>query len=292
MPGTRQQVDDRSSADALEEPYPETGRRADERHPNDPYGFAYGAPPETGPARERGGMRTVERVASAVAGIAAGVTEGLSRYRNERDRFAPRSERAAPAPPPGYHMNTAPRHTRNGTRLRARIRGGTTRIERFRLALRRTADRVQHKAEDVQEAAQRSRGAGAEAMDHVGDAMRAEVRAKGMSFGGYAVAGVLGIITLVLLSAGSVVAFNIAFGTPAGWFITAGIYAAVALGAIFASQMGAERQDHKAHEEMDAARHSVRRVVAPLRRGGNGHAAVRPGERERTYEPVVTAGVR
>lgn len=163
-------------------------------------------------------------------------------------------------------------------RLQETMRQAEGQVKRAQDTIRDQAQNVRDKAEGVREASHRSRGATAKVLGHVRDAATASLRSVGIAAGGYAAAGVVGAITLVLLSIGSVVGFNLVLGSPWGYFLTAGIYALGAVLIAVGARMGQEKQKDKAAQEMEDARDEITYVVAPLRSDGDqGHEGGRSG---------------
>jgi hypothetical protein len=81
----------------------------------------------------------------------------------------------------------------------------------------------------------------------------------------FAGAGLLGLLAVVVLTVGFVVGLNLLLGSPAGYFITAGVYLLAA--GLFVGVAVHSRREHKkeAQEHVQEARDDARLVVLPLR---------------------------
>lgn len=78
-------------------------------------------------------------------------------------------------------------------------------------------------------------------------------------------AGVLALISGVVLTVGAIVGLNLLLGTPAGYFIVVGLFAVAAV--ILLAKASMQREKHKldAREHVQDARRDLREVLLPLK---------------------------
>ena len=141
--------------------------------------------------------------------------------------------------------------------------------------VRQTTTHLAHEGKvRAQAVAETSRRA-ARAPKHIGD----DLREAGSSYahsltagwGLFALAGVLGVASLVVLTVGLVVWLNALLGSPAGYFLTVLGYLVVA--GVLAGVAVARRRKHReeAREHVRDVRREVRHVTRPVRRAFNDH---------------------
>lgn len=156
--------------------------------------------------------------------------------------------------------------------------------ERTMETAHRAQDRIQHGVEEVRETTTHLVEEGRTRARAVGETTRRAKRAPGhlkddlkeassaytqsltSGLGMFAGAAVLGTAALVVLTVGMVVWLNGVFGSPAGYFVTVLLYAAVA--GVLAAVAKASRKNHReeAREHVRDARREISHVTRPVRR--------------------------
>lgn len=98
----------------------------------------------------------------------------------------------------------------------------------------------------------------------IGQAVSARRKAMASSMALYAVAGVVGLTTFVVLTIAVVAGLSAVFGAAVGTFVAAVIYGLVAVGAIFAAKSASETGRQRAAAHMTAARRQISDIGRPL----------------------------
>ncbi|HET6398465.1 MAG TPA: phage holin family protein [Candidatus Thermoplasmatota archaeon] len=212
---------------------------------------------------------TIEKLAAGVAGAAEGLEEGL-----EREDLTGSTDRAITQAGLVYDAVREEGQAQFG-------RGGTAAVahagqaaadrvrERVHVArdrAHRMAHEARERAEAVAETAHRAKVAPGAVATDLRQAASAWTKGMLAGIGMYAAAGALALAAFVLLTYALVESINEAIGDPAGGWIVAIAYAAVA-GVCIAFARKAQKAGRKeAQGKVEEARQEVRSVTEPLRR--------------------------
>lgn len=189
----------------------------------------------------------MERATAAVEGAGDGLADGIERE-DLRGKAAHLAQTASPIAQRGVRSE----------RLRARLEQVDDKVSS-------AIDATRTKARAVAESARRARHAPGQALERVQHAAKAYAGGLAASIGFYAAAGLVGAITLVLLTVGFVQGLTELWGRPWGALAVALAYGIVALALATAAKGRAARGRSEARRDLEVAKAEVRQVAEPIR---------------------------